>query len=181
MPAKMRFVGVFVAVLSLALSQACRLAGRRSRGSGAPACLASASRSMYTVRTTEHAPRGSRSSSVVRSGVIDVAARAVAHAFCSGYRAGFKLRYEAVMLVWVSLIFISNINSAFNFYRASVDECTARATSSFPASATRRVVGDHPPALLVLREGGDGCCSRVIVSSFSTRGRAAKRARGLAA
>ena len=36
--------------------------------------------------------------------------------------AALSLRYEAVMLVWVSLIFISNINSAFNFYRASVDK-----------------------------------------------------------
>ena len=48
-----------------------------------------------------------------------------AHALFSveGYcAAALSLRYEAVMLVWVSLIFISNINSAFNFYRASVDE-----------------------------------------------------------
>ena len=48
-----------------------------------------------------------------------------AHALFSveGYcAAALSLRYEAVMLVWVSLIFVSNINSAFNFYRASVDE-----------------------------------------------------------
>ena len=48
-----------------------------------------------------------------------------AHALFSveGYcAAALSLRYEAVMLVWVSLIFISNINSAFNFYRASVDK-----------------------------------------------------------
>ena len=49
----------------------------------------------------------------------------MAHALFSleGYcAAALSLRYEAVMLVWVSLIFISNINSAFNFYRASVDK-----------------------------------------------------------
>lgn len=35
--------------------------------------------------------------------------------------AALSLRFEAVMLTWVSLIFVSNINSAFSFYRASVD------------------------------------------------------------
>ena len=74
------------------------------------------------------------------------------------------------MLVWVSLIFISNINSAFNFYRASVDESYSpgnKLISGLRDSAVSWAI--ILPLYWYCEKGGNGCGRVIASSSFSTR------------